>query len=202
MIWSLKLLTISFMSDYRQPDFYRFNEDSLKLVKFISSKIIKADSILDLGAGSGVIGIELSNMLKPELLTCIEVQRDWDEYLSCNLENILSKEVRSEIIYSSFGELNTDKKYDLIVCNPPYYLPGHGQPSKDIRKNTARSFVVDDWNILLKAISLTLTDQGKAFLVVKNDERILAKVSYPGLEKKLMFDSDLIYIEFTLTEDK
>jgi tRNA1Val (adenine37-N6)-methyltransferase len=164
------------MNDYVQPDFYRFNEDSLALIKYIISKLNKASSILDLGTGSGVLGIELANNFKSNEVVLLEIQTAFIPYLEENIRDQLNSNTKAEVILSSFSEWVPHKKFDLIVCNPPYYLPGHGQVSIDEKRHICRTFVKDNWDILMQKISLSLSREGRAFLVVKKDQRILTKI--------------------------
>jgi tRNA1Val (adenine37-N6)-methyltransferase len=164
------------MDDYFQPDFYRFNQDSLILVRWILDQKISYKSILDLGAGSGVIGIELARQMHPEKLVLVEYQKEFIPFLQKNCQTFLPKNIQSEIVRSAFSELQTHQTFDLIVCNPPYYLPGKGQESKLPERAIARSFIKDDWKILLNTIEIYLAPQGLAFLVVKNDPMILKEV--------------------------
>jgi tRNA1Val (adenine37-N6)-methyltransferase len=182
------------MSDYHQPDFYRFNQDSLKLVSFVANRVTRADSLLDLGAGCGIIGLELARKLKPQKLTLLEYQLVWHDYLQRNVGLFLSPETSSDIVLSSFGSWNSDEKFDLIVSNPPYYLPGHGEPSKDKRKHLCRTFELDSWDILLNRIHHNLSPTGQAFLVMKKDMHILKKIRSERLKIKLEFEDDLSFI--------
>jgi tRNA1(Val) A37 N6-methylase TrmN6 len=156
-----------------------------------------ADSILDLGAGSGVIGIEVANSLKANHLTLVDVQSEWKEIQEYNLGHFL-KSGSGEIIVSSFKDWIPTRKYDLIVCNPPYFLPGHGQPNNDPRKEIARSFVVDGWNELLRAIERSLSQKGTAFVVVMNDKRILNEIKSPTLKTSFEVVDELNFVSINL----
>jgi tRNA1Val (adenine37-N6)-methyltransferase len=193
----IKCLKDLLMNDYAQPDFYRFNEDSILLVKFILSKVSKISSILDMGAGSGVMGIELSNILFPSRLVLIEAQEEWKPFLEKNLNFFLKSEIQSEIIISTFGQWTPDSVFDLIVCNPPYYLPGRGVRSPDSRRDIARSFVIDGWDILLNKISKVLADNGHGFIVVRRDEGILKELDRSSylFDVKKYFIDHLVFIE-------
>lgn len=191
------------MSDYFQPDFYRFNEDSLRLVQFIKGRGLLVRSLLDLGAGCGVIGIEVANHLRPENLTLLEHQEDFFPHLLHNREHQLKVPLECEIIKASFEEWEPACKYDLIACNPPYYLPGHGQPNKDPRREIARSFVKDNWMILLRLIESVLAPGGTAFFVIKNDLLILKEIikNSGTLTVSYFPERDLIFLEITLSEN-
>jgi tRNA1Val (adenine37-N6)-methyltransferase len=156
--------------DYSQPDFYRFNQDSLELVKWIIQNVSEAESVLDLGAGSGVIGIELARSLKPRRLTLVEVQREYEVHLRKNMDTFVPADTHTNIVIESFSQFAPSIKYDLIVCNPPYYLPGRGEVSPDPARAIARSFIVDRWEILLKKVSEVMSEKGRCFFVLKKDE--------------------------------
>lgn len=159
------------MSDYLQPEFYRFNEDSLKLVHLIKEKLSACSAILDLGAGCGVIGIELSSHFNPALLTLVELQNEFHDFLQQNCQKFVK--ANFEVFITSFGLWNPLYKYDLVVCNPPYYLPHSGQQSPDERRGRARSFIYENWEVLIQCIDRSLSNKGRAFLVIKNDSKIL-----------------------------
>lgn len=193
------------MSDYLQPDFYRFNQDSLQLVNWIATKLQTASDILDLGAGSGVIGIELANRLRPQSLTMVELQPEFMPYLQSNSQDQKKGHYDIGIVNSSFGEFKTAKTFDLIVSNPPYYLPGNGEASQDVRKGKARSFLVDGWPVLLRRIKELLTPAGHAYIVIKNDKALLTHLrkEVRGLKLLEFVEKDLVILELTrLHEDR
>src|SRR5690606_16988297 len=98
--------------DYSQPLFYRFNSDSLQLVNFILKKECQFKSILDLGAGCGIIGIELAKALGPKVVTLVEMQEDYSVHIETNLKLFLPQAVESQVYYKSFGEWVPDQKYE------------------------------------------------------------------------------------------
>jgi len=193
------------MSDYLQPDFYRFNQDSLFLVNWIATRLQTASHILDLGAGSGVIGIELANRLKPQSLTMVELQSEFMPYLQSNSQDQKKGHYDIRVVNSSFGEFKIDKTFDLIVSNPPYYLPGHGETSQDLRKGKARAFLVDGWLVLLRRIEELLTPEGRAYIVIKNDKAVLTHLrkEVRGLDLLEFVEKDLVILQLTrLHEDR
>lgn len=189
------------MNEYSQPTFYRFNTDSIKLVRYVISKVIEANNILDLGAGCGVIGIEVANALRAPNLTLLEIQDDYRVHLIKNIGYLLDK-TNTEVCIDSFSLWKPIKKYDLIVSNPPYYLLGHGEPSKDERRHVARTFVRDGWQSLLHLIQDSLADDGKAYIVLKNDQKLVSLIkSLTDLKINLVKDSHLIFLEFSLDKE-
>jgi tRNA1(Val) A37 N6-methylase TrmN6 len=190
------------MNDYSQPDFYRFNQDSLILVKWIVDQDLKPRHLLDLGAGCGIIGIELARNLGPESVTLVELQSEYLSHLEVNVKHFLPSETAAKILIQSFSEIQPGNEFDLIVCNPPYYLPGKGQLPHNPNRSLARTFLQDDWRILLKLVQTQLSVPGKAFMVVKNQPELLQEIknSQPGL--KIIFHqlSDLVVLEINHSE--
>ncbi len=186
------------MNDYLQPDFYRFNEDSLLLVEKIKNKITNAHSILDIGAGCGVIGIELSKYFRPKKLHLLELQNEYAFYLKENIK-MLEAEIDAEVFISNLSRWTRTIRYDLIVCNPPYYLPGRGQISKDSQRSLSRSFLVDGWKELIPFVLQSLTENGKSFIVFKNQREILEEVEKNlnqwNSNYQLEIDRNLVFLE-------
>ncbi len=183
------------VSDFSQPDFYRFNEDSLKLIQFVQSRLPSAESILDLGAGCGIIGIELAARLHAKELCLLEAQADYAFHLHKNVSERIIK-CNVEVVVKTFGEWYPKVQYDLIVSNPPYFLPGHGRPSQNSKKNIARSFVLDSWDIFLDLVNVSLLSTGRAFLVLRNDPIVLEKIAKHGKFKtKVHAERNLMYVE-------
>lgn len=152
------------MSEYHQPVFYRFNEDSLLLVREVAAVRTTAKNLLDIGAGSGVIGIELANKLGVQNVHFLELQRDWGPVLERNVAEFLPGR-ETQIFWDSVSRWKPGMKYDLIVSNPPYYLPGNGQLSPDPVRAKCRSFLEDDWKTLGEKIVVALAPGGSAYVV-------------------------------------
>ncbi len=161
------------MKDYVQPEFYHFNEDSLNLVSivnhFIGNK--KISTCLDLGAGCGVIGCELSKCLSIEELTFLEIQDEFLSSLKINIKQQLSS--KGHIIQCSFKEFK-NKTFDLIVSNPPFYQKNKSRISPDKRRAICRSFIVDSFDDWFATVVGCMTKNSEAFFVVD-----------VGLEKEL-----------------
>lgn len=96
---------------------FRYTSDSLFLVDFIRKFPLKGD-LLDVGCGCGIIGLLLGK--HHENLSVILVDID---PLNCEIsqENGKSNGVNVDVVCGDFLTLSTDKKYDIIVSNPPYY---------------------------------------------------------------------------------
>jgi len=86
--------------------------------------------ILDVGTGSGCIGISLARLLPGSVVTCVDISHEALDTLETNIEWVLS-EHEKRINASSIRLLELDfldeairnkdlGRYDVVVSNPPY----------------------------------------------------------------------------------
>ncbi len=77
-------------------------------------------TILDIGAGTGLIGLMLAQRFPESRITGVEI--DPEASLQAK-ENVTGSEFsdRVSIINTPIQELETSEKFDLIVCNPPFF---------------------------------------------------------------------------------
>src|SRR5690554_2221928 len=187
--------------EYSQPDFYRFNEDSFKLVDVVCKHHQKASSILDAGSGCGIIGIELARRMKVGELHLLEVQKEFKEHIEINLKNFLPQQ-KASLSLLSFSSYTPARRFDLIVCHPPYYLPGKGEPNKNPHRGVCRSFLIDSWKELLGLFHRSLTLDGRAWVIVRNDRFlhcfIEREVMATSLQSLIIPTDDISFFRFTL----
>ncbi|MES2529108.1 MAG: methyltransferase [Bdellovibrionota bacterium] len=188
------------MSDYSQPVFYRFNEDSLLLVKEIANSDERPEKILDVGAGSGIIGIELALKMKIPEVHFLELQLDWKPFLETNIQELIPG-TKTKIFWNSVSEWKTTQKYDLIVSNPPYYLPQNGKISPDPVRAHCRSFLKDDWEILLKKSLKALTKEGTAWFITPRENLSHILKSAP-VKPEVIKTGELVILKFSSSEYK
>ena len=86
--------------------------DTLKLIK----DNIKEPKIIDLCTGSGCIAISLAKELNTEV-DALDISND---AISLAKENASINDVNINFIEKDVKEFNTDKKYNVIISNPPY----------------------------------------------------------------------------------
>ena len=72
--------------------------------------------IIDLGCGSGVIGITLDKKISTNSVDLIDISEKAIEVANKNCELLNSK---AKTVQSNFFE-NVNKKYDVVISNPPY----------------------------------------------------------------------------------
>lgn len=171
--------------DYKQPKFYQFNEDSFLLI----AEVIKdckhpIKSLLDVGAGCGVIGIELAIKLNLERVVLLEKQKAFLESLEYNLNDYL--DIKTEIIHKSIEETNMQDEFDLIVSNPPYFRAGHGRVSPINEKQISRTFTnqmnISKW---IECCLSYLKSDGFLYIICHQDSyRYLKAYNYKVLNER------------------
>lgn len=76
-------------------------------------------SLLDMCTGSGCVGISIANNSNIENITLVDISKKALEVANRNIElNKVKKQI--ELISSDLFSNLKDKKYDIIVSNPPY----------------------------------------------------------------------------------
>jgi tRNA1Val (adenine37-N6)-methyltransferase len=140
--------------NYSQPEEYHFSLDSIFLAQKVA-KIYKTHpqlnsvNCLDLCAGTGVIGLELSIYLNDiKNIDFIEVQSEYLGHFENNFHGIhgLNSDRNFKYYQKNYEVVLTENnsihfnKYDLILCNPPYFFSNEGILSPSNFKNRCRFF--------------------------------------------------------------
>ena len=90
-----------------------------ELVRLMLEEDLDGKEILDIGTGSGCIAISLAKNLPNAKVSALDISSD---ALEVAKENAKLNNVSIEFINSDIFEHQSDKKYDVIVSNPPYVL--------------------------------------------------------------------------------
>lgn len=144
---------------------YRYNEDSFLLINFIKN-IKKNSKVIELCAGSGIIGLALLKIFPNIKLTFVEIEKLNFEILCENIK-INNLDTYADAILSDYRKL--DKKlyctFDVVVANPPYRKPNTGRISPNNLKAKARHELEGSLTDFFKISSLLLKDKGKIFII-------------------------------------
>ena len=173
--------------NYSQPDDYRFSHDSVFLAQLVFEYIknnpkLNVTTIADLCAGCGIIGMDLlfhldKNLIAKQILQAdfIEVQKIYELYFKQNkskLDEILTHKIEQNFVNKNYADICNDerfnKKYDIIVCNPPYFKVEQGKLSPSDFKNRCRFFIDSDFFNLIQFVKHSLKHNGSAFVLVKD----------------------------------
>lgn len=91
-----------------------------------------AQNVLDIGTGSGVIALMLAQRCPNAKVTAVEVERAASEQAAENFAASPWSD-RLSVTCGAIQEFVAASKFDLIVCNPPFFVDGI-QPADAARK--------------------------------------------------------------------
>lgn len=135
--------------------------------------------ILDIGTGTGILAL-ITAQRSRALVDAVELE---DEAFIQSTENCKKSIFDTRIIchHSSIQDFGTDKLYDLIISNPPYFE--NSLKAKDSQRTAARHTDSLSFDELCGAASSRLRDNGTFTLILpaKAYERIIATAERQGL---------------------
>ncbi|WP_422350026.1 tRNA1(Val) (adenine(37)-N6)-methyltransferase [Flagellimonas sp.] len=143
------------------------------------------DSILDIGAGTGLIALQLAQRSMAEVIDAIEL--DEDAYEQC-VENFEASSWADRLFcyHAGLDEFVDEigDTYDLIVSNPPFYSEEvtSGTEARDMaRQNTSLPF-----DELLESVSQLLSPEGIFSVVIpfKEEKQFVDMASALGLHPR------------------
>ena len=131
--------------------------------------IVETDSpkrILDVGTGTGVIALMLAQRFSDAKVDAVEIDELASKRAAYNFNNSLFSD-RLNVFHSSFDEIKSANRYDLIVSNPPFYTNSLHNP--DDRKKLARHTDIDFFKSLIDFSIDNLGIHGQLTLIVPLD---------------------------------
>ena len=139
---------------------FRVGTDGVLLGAYADIKGVKR--ILDIGAGTGLISLMLAQRSNAEI---VAIEPDHDSCLQA-YENVDQSKWKSRIkvVNSTLQEYEDNRKFDLIVTNPPYFTDSLKNP--DPGKSLARHNDSLQSGDLLTGVSRLLTGGGRFQLIM------------------------------------
>jgi len=125
-------------------------------------------SILDIGTGTGVIALMLAQRYADAMIDAVEIDKSAAETAERNFKNSIFHErlnIHPVDIFEFDG--NVERKYDLIISNPPFYTNSLESPAK--RKTLAKHTEASFFEMLLKSIAWFLASKGCCWLILSMD---------------------------------
>lgn len=160
---------------------FSFSIDSILLTKFCKLKSNK--DLIDIGSGTGIIGLRLNYLNDIKNLYLIEIQREMSNLINKTIEKNNLKNVK--LINEDLRELDyffENSSIDYIVSNPPYKKMGTGILNED------ENFLISRYEYTLKLEDILnfsykkLKSNGKIFLIYSM-ERLVDVISEARLKK-------------------
>jgi len=125
--------------------------------------VSEAKHILDIGTGTGVIALMMAQKNTEAVIDAMDIDKDAFTQAKENFEQSPWSE-KINAVHSSLQEFNTDKKYDVIISNPPYFVDDF--KTDNHQKNIAKHSTALTYQELLKGIGRLLSGNGKVFLII------------------------------------
>jgi tRNA1Val (adenine37-N6)-methyltransferase len=127
-----------------------------------------SQNILDIGTGTGVIAIMLAQK-STATIDALDIDVNAVEQATENV-NTCPWKSRINLHLTSFQDFsdNQQKKYDLIVSNPPYFVDSTKTPEES--RTYARHTDMLEFEELLDGVLRLLTDEGQFYLILPSKE--------------------------------
>ena len=148
---------------YQPTNGYCYNNDTHFLYNFIVENLKKYKNIkgeiLDIGSGSGILGLLVAKDFEKIKLNQCEIQEMFQFFTKKNSE---TNKINSKLYEGSFSNIEFDKKFDICVSNPPFY-------HSDVIKSENESLKIARYNdslpleIFIKKTATILNSEGKFF---------------------------------------
>ena len=166
-----------------------FGIDSVILSDF-AKNIKKGSKVVDLGTGTGIIGLLLCKKTELKEIVGVEIQKEVAEMVNRSIK--LNKlEDKFKILNTDINKIFEDKlleknKFDVVVMNPPYKEKGTGKINEVDSKIISRHEVKATLSDFIKVASNLLKDKGEIYIVHKPERMpdIIQKMRENKIEPK------------------
>ena len=150
-------------------------------------------SILDIGAGTGVVSLMLAQKCHAELIDAIEIDDAAYEQCTGNFENSPWGD-RLFCYHAGFNEFveEIDDKYDLIISNPPFYSENYKTDNK--QRDLARFSDALPFEHLLYGTAKLLSENGIASFIIPFSE----EANFISIAEKIgLFPNKITHVKGT-----
>ncbi len=113
---------------FQKKEGYRYSSDSLVLYDFVA-KLAPKGRVLDVGSGSGIVGLLIKRDFGDIALTQVDVQA---LHVELTQKSAKRSGLESEALHVDIREYVFDRKFDFVVTNPPFYHKGSQQSSDEV----------------------------------------------------------------------
>ena len=139
-------------------------------------------SILDIGAGTGILALQLAQRSNAEIIDAVEITADAYEQCVDNFENSPWGD-RLFCYHASLDEFvkEIDDRYDLIISNPPFYTEDY--KTLDESRDRARFNDILPFKELISSTSKLLSEEGIFAVIIprKEEDRFIKLASEVNL---------------------
>jgi len=154
-------------------------------------------SILDIGAGTGVLSLMMAQRSPAEVIDAIEI--DDNAYEQC-VDNFETSPWGDRLFcyHAALQEFTEEieDKYDLIISNPPFYSEDY--KTEDKQRDLARFQDAMPFEHLIEAVAKLLSKAGKFAVVIpySEEEKLISLAS-----KSNLFANNILHIQGNATSN-
>ncbi len=147
----------------QSDELYRFTSDAVLLARFPKRK---HKNVLDLCAGSGIVGLHYYGEYGCEAVTFVEIQSSLSEMCKETLE-LNSLEEKMTVVNTNLKDYDGKGLFDAAFCNPPYKKTDSGFISQDEHLAKCRAEVDCTLSDIVMCASRSLKYGGRFYMCHK-----------------------------------
>lgn len=140
----------------------KIGTDSMLLGAFVKAN--NQDEVLDIGAGTGVLSLMISQRSSQLNVTAVEIDEEAIKDLNVNFESS-PFDSTYRIVHQDFLAWKTHQQFDVIVSNPPFYQNSFTTSQRDKRSKARNEENLPFQQLIEKSANL-LTQDGCFWLIV------------------------------------
>ena len=158
----------------QNQNWFCFGIDSILLTDFTKKDIKENLKIIDLGTGTGIIPILLSEKTKNNYFVGAEIQEEVAKMAKRSVElNHLEKKINIlNIDILNLKDKYTKGYFDVVVTNPPYKKANTGILNNDNNKVVSRHETTASLNDFMDVSAYLLKDFGELYMVHRPDRLV------------------------------
>ena len=175
---------------------FKIGTDAMLLGSWVPMIVPDANSVLDVGTGTGVISMMLGNSYPSAMIEAIDVDQKSVELTAQNFKSSHAAHRLNVKKVDLFDFVNhAGKLFDLIVSNPPYYFEQYSHGTKTSIRAKHAIDPVETW---MQNLVKLLKPDGHLLLVIPFD---LAKKWIEAANESCLYCSDRLNVYSFKSDD-
>ena len=144
---------------------FKITSDPLLLTAFSRENIKKSGTLLDIGAGNGILPLLLVSNIYLTKISAVEIQKD---SFDCLERNIALNSLSDKIIpyHTDINDFFPDSEFDYIISNPPYYRKSSGSLPQSEEISIAKFEIKMTLDNLIFNIKRLLKNHGFFYIII------------------------------------
>lgn len=136
-ILKLKAFQFKKFTIQQKEEVFRVGTDGVLLGVFCN--VSSASSVLEVGTGTGLISLMVAQRNKNAEILAIDIN---PEAVRLAHENFIASpfSARLQVLQKDFKKMEPNEKFDLVVCNPPFFNENNSKKDVIARQQVALTF--------------------------------------------------------------